>query len=146
MNGAGRRAVIVHRSHGRTRLRIASERGNRGFFEYLASRLATVPGIARVEARAGTGSVLLHHADDWAAVADGIVAAGLFTIDDSAAVEQRGSESLVRNPPAELIAAGGLAALGVLQALRGEALPPAITLLWYAHRLSSKFLSPLSKE
>ena len=57
-------AVVVHATAGRTRLRIASRRGDAGFFTSCAGQLAAATGVSAVEARALTASVLVHHEDD----------------------------------------------------------------------------------
>lgn len=56
------RGHVVHRSPGRTRLRMEGHRHDQPFFEHLSERLRQVPGVASVDCNAETGSVLIHHA------------------------------------------------------------------------------------
>jgi hypothetical protein len=135
--------------------------------------LTSLPDVKGAEARALTGSVVIHHQGPWSETAEQISEAGLFVIaeEDAAAIplnifgpdarseiakhlsrtgffvenEQQALKSLESMAP-PLIAAGGAAALALLQIARGHALPPAITLLMYARALAGPFIATLSKE
>lgn len=162
---------MAHRNHGRTRLRFKSERGNKPFFNSLVSRLAALPDVKRADARPLTGSVIVDHQGSWSEIAEQVAEAGLFaimveeeqdplsTVDISWADlakqfsktglfvqnEEQAIKALeALGPP--LLAAGGAAALAVWQIARGQALPPGLTLLWYARGLASPFIATLSKE
>lgn len=147
MSTDGPVATLVHRGQGRTRLRIASKRGNKAFFERLVPQLAALPGVAQVEARPQTGSILFHHRVPWPEVAAAIGETGLFAIGGEAAeaVGPFASLALPSVPP-QLMAAGGMAALAAMQFFRGQTLPPAVTLLWYANELTSRVFKTPNKE
>lgn len=57
-------ARIVHRSHGRLRLRVAGHRRDKAYFDHIARRLNTIPGVSAVSSNAETGSILIHHDPD----------------------------------------------------------------------------------
>jgi hypothetical protein len=52
---------VVHALPGRVRLRVARVKGNPALARQAQEKLAKVPGIKQVEAKAGTGSLLIHY-------------------------------------------------------------------------------------
>ncbi len=52
---------VVHALPGRVRLKVARLRGNPALARQAQEKLAQVPGIKRVEAKADTGSLLVHY-------------------------------------------------------------------------------------
>ncbi len=70
-------AVVEHSIPGRMRLRVRARRGDAGFFERAAG-LGRVPGVHGVRANAQTGSILIEHAGDEAAVLAAAREQGLF--------------------------------------------------------------------
>ncbi len=52
---------IVHALPGRVRLRVATVKGNPALARRVQKKLAAVPGIRQVEAKPGTGSLLIHY-------------------------------------------------------------------------------------
>jgi hypothetical protein len=130
-------AEIIHAMPGRARLRITSRRGNSAFLTTLAAGLSAHPGVTRVDVAALTGSVLIRHLAPLAEICATAEKAGLFRLG--------AAEAGAPPPPLELpkfsvepklaLAAGlGMAALWQLG--NGNALPPALTLIWYASRLA----------
>ena len=122
-------ATVVHATGTRLRLRVHARRGDAAFFERCAAALARVAGIAAVDARAMTASLLLHH-DGVGIETVGVEAerAGLFIV---------GRQEDAAAPPG-LPALGAMAfgALGVMQLFNQRVLPPALTLFWYAATLA----------
>lgn len=57
-------ARLEHASHGRTRFRIASRRGNPEFFRGVAAVLETHPSVRQVACNPATASVLVRHDAD----------------------------------------------------------------------------------
>lgn len=55
---------VVHALPGRVRLRVAKVKGNPALARRAQARLAKVPGIRRVEAKPGTGGLLIHYDGD----------------------------------------------------------------------------------
>ncbi len=52
---------VIHALPGRVRLKVAKVKGNPALAHQAQKRLAQVPGIHRVEAKPGTGSLLIHY-------------------------------------------------------------------------------------
>lgn len=134
------RARVIHRVPGRLRLRIEGKRGERDWFDEVATTLAMAPGVDEVAASARTGSLKLRHTVPAEELFDTAVTRGLF------AVEGAGGDAAEGSPAARLRAAAGgfglketVAAMLIMAALRqiarGQVLPPAITLLAYAATL-----------
>ena len=128
-------AEVEHRIPGRMRLRVRARRGDAGFFGRTAS-LGRVPGVRTVQANAQTGSILVEHAGDEAAVLAAAREQGLFEV---ASPTQRPASSPA-NPlagvetPAGLNAAAlGLAGAGLLQVARGQPVGSATENLFNAH-------------
>jgi hypothetical protein len=55
---------VVHALPGRVRLRVAKVKGNPALGRQAQEKLAQVPGIRQVEAKPGTGSLLIHYDRD----------------------------------------------------------------------------------
>lgn len=55
------KAHIAHHTHGRTRMKVPSGKGNPAVLEQFQQALAAVPGIERVETNPDTGSVIVHY-------------------------------------------------------------------------------------
>jgi hypothetical protein len=143
-------AFIVHELPGRLRLKIPEKRGDTAYFTRLAEQLPHCPGVARVDGKAHTGSLLVLHASatraaDIDAYAERL---GLFSLTDRPATPRRtlrqcanaGVDALDRGL---LAASGGVVDLGsaillmllvlaARQAARGQVLVPAFSLLWFA--------------
>jgi hypothetical protein len=125
-------ASVVHATASRTRLRVVSRRGDTAYFERCAAALAGLPGIAAVEGRAMTASLLVHHADvALSSLAEIGERAGLFIV---AELEETVDDA--RLPPAPAMGALAFGALGVMQLFNQRVLPPALTLFWYAATLA----------
>ena len=52
---------VVHALPGRVRLKVAKVKGNPALARQAEKKLAQVPGIRQVEAKADTGSLLIHY-------------------------------------------------------------------------------------
>jgi hypothetical protein len=131
------RAEIVHAMHGRARLRIAARRGDDRFFTTLAAGLSAHPGVTKVEVAPLTGSVLIRHLAPFEEIGAAAEKAGLFRLGEAeagAAPPLLEWPKLPVDPKLALAVGLGLAALWQLG--QGKALPPALTLLWYASRLA----------
>ncbi len=145
---------VVHAMRGRLRVRVPDRRRDADYFAGAAAHLAACPGITAVEANSLTGSLLITHTVDAAAV-DGYAHAGkLFAMTAAPA-------PVAATPPSEqwlaavasanrhfATASGGrgdlrtmLAAsflvMAMVQAARGRIAVPAISALWYALRALS---------
>lgn len=143
-------AHIVHRLRRRLRLKVPDKRGDADWLAGTASRLERVSGVKRVEIRVVSGSLLIHHRTD-AGLEERLAAVGLFRITDDHVASppvldpiidgmSRSHRKLERrtggraNLPTVLVVLLVLTAF--VQTLRGQILPPAVSLLWYAATLA----------
>jgi hypothetical protein len=144
--------MLVHHIAGRTRFRILEKRGDSAYFANVTEQLGQCPGVSSVIASEVTGSVLvLHEAPE----PDVLVAyARTFELFNLPAATVPAVHA--GRPPAELITHSlghldqwiraetgsctdlrslvltGLIGAAVWQTLRGQLLPAAATLIWYA--------------
>ena len=145
-------ATLVHHIDGRTRFRVAEKRGDREYFARVSEKLEHCPGVFSVTVSEVTGSVLVFHEP----IEVGVLAsyARTFELFDSA---EAGTEArMITRPPAEIVghrlgqldgwvraqtgrstdlrsvALTGLLSAALWQMLRGQILPEAVTLVWYA--------------
>ncbi len=141
-------AHVTHEIPGRMRIRVASRRGDQGFFSALRDRLAGLDGIESVETNSLTGSVLLCHRLDRGGLAALAAENALFAIQPSCNPPDPLSEKVVRSfqqidqqltssTGGELdlasIAFLGLLGMGIYEILRGNFMIPAwYTAFWYA--------------
>lgn len=129
-------ARLVHASPGRLRLRLPALRGDAARLSALALAAAALPGVVVAEASAMTGSLLLLHGTAPETLVAALEEAGLLVVHAEGAGS--GSDSWPVAPGMLLPAAGAATAAGLalVQLLRKEALPPALTLGVYAARLA----------
>lgn len=130
-------AEVIHSMPGRARLRIASRRGDAAFFAGIAAGLEAHPGVSKVEVSPLTGSIVIRHRPSLAELSSTAERAGLFKVCAAARTEEPLSREWPRLPiDPKLVAAAGLGAIALWQLARGKALPPALTLAWYAMQLA----------
>ena len=55
------KAHIAHHTHGRTRMKVPSGKGNQAVLDHFQQALSAVPGVDRVETNIDTGSVVIHY-------------------------------------------------------------------------------------
>lgn len=124
-------AQLVHRLPGRVRLRVPALRGAPARLEALAVALRGLPGVTAAEAGPLTGALLLHHEGSLEALREAAAGRGLLRL---AAAPAAAIAAPPPDPRVVLPAAGALlwSVLAVVQLLRREALPPAMTLGWQA--------------
>lgn len=131
-------AELVHAIPGRARLRIAARRGDAVFFASIATALSHTSGVADVEVRPLTASIVIRHAGPLSRIGDAARDAGLFVI----------STPVAAPPPVcaipvepRIVAAVGLGTFALWQLTQGRILPPALTLAWYAAHLGGMLAS-----
>jgi hypothetical protein len=127
-------AEIVHTMPGRARLRIAERRGDTVFFASVATGLATISGIRKVDVRPLTGSIVIHHGPPLQRIGAIAEKAGLFVLVEAAAEELPQWPVLPIDP--RMAAAAGLGLVALWQLFEGRVFPPAVTAAWYAAHLS----------
>jgi len=130
-------AHVVHSLPGRLRLRLPELQGDLDRLSALALAVAGLPGVATARATGLTGSLLIQHGNTPEALLASAAAAGLFLPADAPPPAEAASPTLPEGllPAAGAVATAGLAAL---QLLRKEALPPALTLAYYALMLGQE--------
>lgn len=141
-------AILVHWADARMRLRIPGRRKDRAYIEALARWTGGVPGVTGCTGNAVTGSLLLWYGAEFSLTAFVAAAAeqGWF---DLPIPPVRTSPLLLPSDPLSLARLASattrntyqplmfstLLGLGLVQTARGQLLPPALTLLWYALEL-----------
>jgi hypothetical protein len=149
-------AHLVHHTRGRLRLRIPGRRHDASWLADLENRLRDLPGITEASANPSTAGVLILF--DPSAVPDPIPrieATGLVQViappplsptlaelrrvaarlDDSLGERSGGSVDL------RTLSVISLLVLALYQAMRGQLLAPAVSLLWHAFELL-RFIPP----
>lgn len=121
-------ARTLHTLAGRSRIRVPEMRGDADWFEAIRKGIAAYPGITRVTVNPG-GASLLVEGHDVAVRRIGSLAEsqGWFRLEAEAEPVEcgRGLDAFV---PV-------LVLLALVQAVRGQIMVPAVSLLWYAARL-----------
>lgn len=156
------RAEIAHAMPGRLRMRVPEQRGNAELFAQLEQHLAQSQLLERVQINPVTGSVLLEFEGPHEALLDKLAGQLPFEFD----VTVPASPS-ARRPPStaglldplrlvsgrdidQMFITGALfGAVGLVQALRGQILIPALPAFWYAtnaFRLARQAQAAKSKD
>lgn len=138
-------AEIAHALPGRIRLRLREKRGDAAYFSSLSEDVANCDGVERVKANATTGTILVVYSGRTEDLAGQLGRHGIsFTQPVRHAAEMRPRASrwnggaapfhLVSNRDINpmFMLGTALAAMGIVQTLRGKVLVPSLTLLWYA--------------
>jgi hypothetical protein len=143
-------AHITHQIPGRLRLRVPSRIRNTGYFAGLAGALSRYGGVRSVTTNPVTGSVLIVHESDAAAIFDQAQREQLLALappETREVLARRVSEAVTKADQGvtaftrgslDLPSLGFLAflAAGSAQLFRNRIWPPAITLFWYALSLA----------
>lgn len=138
-------ALVTHRLPGRIRLKLGGLKSDPAALDRLAEGLRANPQVAQVQTNALVGSLLIHHTGGWDELAAWAEAGQLFALGmpPRENVHQRlhrGVDDLTRGlsavsgEPVELREwlTLGLIGLAIHQALAGNVMVPAASLLWYA--------------
>jgi hypothetical protein len=139
-------AHVVHRLPGRVRLRVPSRRGDRDWFSSAVVELAMARGVLTAKADPRLASLLIHHDGPLQAIAAAAERGGLFRLMDlaprpesllgemqgEAAAWNAGLRRAAGDADLASLAFLGLCLSALWQLARGQILPPAATLAWYA--------------
>jgi hypothetical protein len=144
-------AYAVHNIDGRTRIHVPSKRRDEAWFSAVAQRLREFESIEYVSANPLTASILILHHGTLEAIAEAARAANLLDVVEA----PRTLPSILGQASARLkmtdnrihyathgsldlysVMAFALAGIGVFQTFKKRAMPPAMTLLWYAYELA----------
>lgn len=137
---------LAHECAGRTRLSFANRKNERAFFEAVCNAALSLPGVSHVEGRPATGSVIVTHTGPASTVLDAARARGVFDVQvqpsEPAGGDQLGAwHSLIGEPMTGAQSTPNFARtttiltllfMALVQAMRGQVMPPATTALWYA--------------
>ncbi|MGJ0451722.1 MAG: hypothetical protein ACR65T_00600 [Methylocystis sp.] len=126
-------AQVAHAMPGRARLRVADRRGDTAYFASVSKGLSAIAGVRNVEVTPLTGSVLIQHSGPLARIGVAAQEARLFVVGEAPHAARETPEVSI-DP--KVVAALALFAAALWQMSKERVLPPAITLLWYATRLS----------
>lgn len=144
-------ARIVHRLPGRLRIRVDSQKRNGAFFSMLSNELRACPGVLDVTVSPVTASVLIQHTAAEAKLLRFVAARRLFNLvasNESHADIQAQMTAGMRGFSRDLqsvtgdtldlnaLIVMGLAGLAIQQAINGNIMAPAVSLLWYAYNAS----------
>lgn len=152
-------ALVAHSCAGRARLRIPERRHDGEYFASVASSLLTCDLIDAAQPNPATASIVINHRGELAQVAQFAASANIFVLSQLSPLGDsalRGASDGLRNInsavqgltngklDAPSLVYAGLIGLALIQALRGQVVGPATTLLWNA--LTMIQLSDLSKQ
>ncbi|SON53940.1 hypothetical protein HDIA_0399 [Hartmannibacter diazotrophicus] len=124
--------VLMHSMPGRSRLKVPSSKGQLLLMAAAAMKLKQIPAVKEVTPRPATGSLVVSHPGAGPLSAQDLEAVGLALIGAPPAAP---SFSAVRRLEPVKVGAAAMTALAFYQMSKGRALPPALTLLWYAASL-----------
>lgn len=136
-------AVIAHRLPGRVRLVIRERRGDADYFSDLSDRLGRYPNVRHTRVNPTTGSVALQFVGSLEDMLRRADQEDLFLIVEGTKADRhpraRGRSATA---PVNLVSGreinrmfmlgSALVVVGVVQVLRGELFPPALSVFWTA--------------
>lgn len=151
-------ARIVHRLPGRMRIKVDSHKRDEAFFSMLRNELRSCPGVLEVTANPVTASVLIQHAATEAKLLQFIAAHKLLDLRDGTspvgtqAQMTAGLQGFSRGVQSasggvldmDALIVMGLTGLAIQQAIEGNIMVPAASLLWYAY--SAARMPPLERD
>lgn len=141
-------AVIVHQLPGRVRLRLHEKRGDPDYFSAMSENIARLNGVHHVKVNPSTGSMLIEFSESTDNLLRQLQQHDLYLSEKEHDHTNNMSERptrLMSDEDAEpfhlvsnrdinpmFMVATMLAALGVVQTLRGKILVPSLSVFWYA--------------
>jgi hypothetical protein len=137
-------AIVGHELPGRLRVRVPSRRHDHDYFARAADALAGCPGVEELDVNTATASLLVTHTTTTAAIRDFAQREGLFALASAPPPQPARRPLPLRQMDGRLAEITGGAVglrealalaflvMAVQQALRGNVMAPAASLLWYA--------------
>jgi hypothetical protein len=137
------RAVIVHQIPGRARLLLRDRRGDTAYFSDLSDSVGRFENVQSARTNPTTGSMTLEFIGDLQTLLQQAEESDLFTVAESVLPESRpSSPASGRASPINLVSGRDvnrmfmvgsvLVVVGVIQTIRGELFPPAVSVFWMA--------------
>lgn len=153
-------AFVSHQVDGRVRLRVPDMRRQDEYFQRMRQRLADLPGLRRLTTNTRTGSVLIEYSGKLEALDELGSRLGLFRVQNRPHPHSMSEwlytfttapDNFLKRVTDGRVDAAGITALtlagaGILQIVRGQALPAGWTLLWNATNLVRDVGSPPGKS
>lgn len=136
-------AVIVHRIPGRARLLVRDRRGDATYFSELSESFGRFENVQSAKTNPTTGSITLEFIGDLEALLRRAEENDLLTITESV-LPERAPSSPVRWGASQVYLVSGrdvnrmfmigsvLVVVGIIQTIRGEWFPPAVSVFWMA--------------
>lgn len=159
------KARVIHSIPGRLRLKVTNRRGDKQFYNELASKVQEMPSVKSVQTNAVTGSVLVKHDGSVETLLAEAVTAGLhdvieleFPEDEPAVpVATKLVERIFQVDDRMKRVSGGhldaqsatltmLLVAGAFQLARGNWFGPAIPLFWYATQAAGLLPQPTARS
>ncbi|MEN3292918.1 MAG: hypothetical protein V7642_2171 [Burkholderiales bacterium] len=148
-------AVIAHQIPGRARLLVRDKRGDTGYFSDLSDSLGRFDGVQRTKTNPTTGSVTLEFIGDLQTLLKQAEDTDLLSITENVLPDggpERGPAGRRESRPSSQVRPMGypinlvsgrdvnrmfivgsvLLVIGVIQTIRGEWFPPAVSVFWMA--------------
>jgi hypothetical protein len=136
-------AVIVHQIPGRARLLVRGRRGDAAYFSDLSESFGRFENVQSARTNPTTGSITLEFIGDLEALLRQAEESDLLTITESVFPEGRPASPVrARASPVNLVSGRDvnrmfmvgsvLVVIGVIQTIRGELFPPAVSVFWMA--------------
>lgn len=132
------KAFVEHQIPGRIRLRVPDRRGDAAYFERVRQSLSKYSAVEQLRVSPITGCIIVHHSGDAAPVTDAGLDHGLFELapvrkaSNSPPALQNSNKRLPPQSSLEAVA-NGLAALALLQLVRGNVVGSAVENFWHAY-------------
>ena len=137
-------AQVAHRLPGRIRLRVGEKRGDPAYFSTLSEDVSRCDGVEHVKVNPATGSVVIEFSDSAENLEQQLRQVGV-SIMLNETPSARNTPRTAGNghvAPFHLVSnreitpmfmlGTMLAAVGIVQTLRGKILVPSLSVLWYA--------------
>jgi len=138
-------AQIIHSLPGRTRLRVLEKRRDEAFFADTIRSLTHCPGVSSIETNSLTGGILIHHDVPWNVLVTQIEQRTGLVIEmprETSIAHQVAQGLETASQDLNKVSGGkldwntllflGLTGLAIQQAVEGNIMAPAVSLLWYA--------------
>jgi hypothetical protein len=136
-------AVVVHRIPGRARLLVRNRRGDAAYFSNLSESLGQFENVQSARTNPTTGSVTLEFIGDLEALLQQAEDSDLLTITETVLPQRRPSPTgRATDAPVNLVSGRDvdrmfmvgsvLLVIGVIQSIRGQWFPPAVSVFWMA--------------
>lgn len=134
-------AMVVHQLPGRIRLRIPAKRQDRGYFSMLSEHMEAIEGVRALRINPSTGSVTVQYDGDLDLLLQRMQERMPHLVVEKSRPANSDSSYSIRRPftlvsgrrlSPMLMMGTALAAVGIVQTLRGKIAVPSITAFWYA--------------